>query len=65
MNLNQSNEKWRADRIRRLYIEGYGLPWIIRHSPSTTLAEIARYTALPYGVHGPVFPLVEQDYSRF
>ena len=62
--LNQSNEKWRADRIRRLYTEGYGLPWIVRHSPSSTLAEIARYTALPYGVQGPVFPLIEADFVR-
>lgn len=62
--MNQSNEKWRADRIRRLYVEGYGLPWIVRHSPSTALEEIARYTQLPYGMQGPVFPLVEQDYSR-
>jgi hypothetical protein len=63
-NMDQSNAKWRADRIRRLYIEGYGLPWIVRHSQSCTIDEIARYTALPYGVQGPVFPLIEADFVR-
>lgn len=63
--MNQSNEKWRAQRIRRLYIEGYGLPWIVRHSPASTLQEIARYTALPYGILGPVFPFVAADYQRY
>lgn len=54
---DQSNQKWRYDRIRRLYIEGYGIPWIRRHSPSSSDTFIARAIQLPYMAHGPVQPL--------
>jgi hypothetical protein len=55
--MDQSNVKWRYDRVRRLYAEGYGLKWIRTHSPASTDSEIARAIQLPYDVQGPVFPL--------
>jgi hypothetical protein len=51
--MNQSNEKWRYDRIRRLYTEGYGLRWILANSPASSVQDINRAIQLPFGVEGP------------
>ncbi len=56
--LDQSNIKWRHDRIRRLYVEGYGLAWIRNNSPYSTLAEINRAIQLPYRMQGPVKDII-------
>ena len=48
---------------RRLYIDGYGLSWVSKHT-GLTLAEIHRAIRLRFEEHGPILLIADTEWSR-